>query len=285
MVDVGVFLASGGTSDIYRLGNDAVVKIPRIGVPAHWARFEADLTAAVHKTGLPVPSARDIVRIGARDCVVLDYVEGPSMWERMQDDGASVVPLARLLASIQTDIRATIAPVGVPDLHDRLLAKINDVPHLSAAGRADAEAMLGELPRERTLYHGDLHPGNVLMTPDGPVVIDWFDTAAGSGTADMVRTSLLIRPSGDPAAVTPHLPGATVRTLRLAHETFLANTLGNVNADAAELAAWEALQALARRSERAQQDDSGLRDLWDGRRTTSPTRLSARLAPHSVSSA
>lgn len=279
MVEVGVFLASGGTSDIYRLGNDAVVKIPRIGVPAHWAKLEAELTAAVHGTGLPVPFTRDITRIDDRDCVVLDYVVGPSMWEQMREDVASVVPLARLLASIQIDIRATVAPAGFPDLHDRLLAKINDVPDVTATERADAAAMLEDLPRERTLYHGDLHPGNVLMTLDGPVVIDWFDAAAGSATADMVRTSLLIRPSDDPAAVTPHLPGATARFLRLAHETYLANTLGDVNADPVELAGWQALQALARRSERAQHDDSELRDLWNERKTAGPSRLSARLAP------
>lgn len=283
MVDVGVFLASGGTSDIYRLGNDAVVKVPRTGVPAHWAKLEADLTAAVHETGLPVPSARDVTRINDRDCVVLDYVEGSSMWEQMMEDASSVVPLARLLASIQIDIRATIAPAGIPDLHDRLLAKISDVPDVSANERADALAMLEQLPRERMLYHGDLHPGNILMAADGPFVIDWFDTAAGSAVADVVRTSLLIRPSGDPAAVTPHLPGATARALRLAHETYLANTLGDMNADPGELACWEALQALARRSEGAQQDESGLRDLWDGRKAGCPGGLSARLAPRSIS--
>lgn len=39
-------------------------------------------------------------------------------------------------------------------------------------------ARVSQDPEDRIL-HLDLHPDNVMLTPDGPVVIDWRTTAEG----------------------------------------------------------------------------------------------------------
>jgi thiamine kinase-like enzyme len=55
---------------------------------------------------------------------------------------------------------------------------------------ADLPAPLGE---GTSLVHLDLHPGNVLLTASGPVVIDWPNAGRGSGLADVACTR------GDPS--------------------------------------------------------------------------------------
>ena len=76
MITVGRFVAAGRTSDVYTYGEGSVVKIPRPGVPGHWASLEARHTAAVHRLGLPVPEMRGVIEIDGRDAVVFERVDG-----------------------------------------------------------------------------------------------------------------------------------------------------------------------------------------------------------------
>jgi aminoglycoside phosphotransferase (APT) family kinase protein len=41
------------------------------------------------------------------------------------------------------------------------------------------------------LVHLDLHPLNVILSPNGPVVIDWSNAARGAGPADVALTWLV----------------------------------------------------------------------------------------------
>lgn len=56
-----------------------------------------------------------------------------------------------------------------------------------------AIAYLNTLPNGEALTHGDLHLGNVMMTPQGMMVIDWSKAAAGHPAADAVRSEMLMR--------------------------------------------------------------------------------------------
>ncbi|NJD59100.1 MAG: hypothetical protein FIA98_06850 [Anaerolineae bacterium] len=47
------------------------------------------------------------------------------------------------------------------------------------------------MPEENQLCHGDFHPGNILLTRRGPVIIDWIDASRGSPLMDVARSSLL----------------------------------------------------------------------------------------------
>ena len=42
------------------------------------------------------------------------------------------------------------------------------------------------------LVHLDLHPLNVILSPNGPVVIDWTNAARGAGSADVALTWLVM---------------------------------------------------------------------------------------------
>ena len=45
------------------------------------------------------------------------------------------------------------------------------------------------------LVHFDLHPDNVLLGPDGPVLIDWTNAHAGDPDADVALTWLIAETS------------------------------------------------------------------------------------------
>jgi aminoglycoside phosphotransferase (APT) family kinase protein len=66
-----------------------------------------------------------------------------------------------------------------------------------AATLADLHERLHRIPLEGArLVHLDLHPENVLMSPGGPVVIDWTNARAGDPDVDVALTWLILRTSG-----------------------------------------------------------------------------------------
>ncbi len=92
-----------------------------------------------------------------------------------------IASLTSELVRVQRMIHVSGLPSDVPDLVSRLQRKVSACTAIDAADRSEAATAVDRLPRGAALLHGDLHPGNVLMGSDGPVVIDWFDAAVEQG--------------------------------------------------------------------------------------------------------
>lgn len=276
MSGLGRLVASGRTSEVFAWGADAVVKIPRPGVPPHWARVEAAIASAVHQAGLPCPEVRGLVEIDDREAIAFERIDGPSLWDLIVADPASLDDRVAMLVDLQQTIHRVDPPLAVPKLAARLGSKILAADGLGEIEREEASAIMATLPPGDTLCHGDLHPANVLISDTGPVAIDWFDAVIGPPTADIARTSLLIRPlsTGRPL---PHLPGATVCLLERLHECYVTRAVHSLSAAANgaagrpqmvdELLAWERVQAAGRLAEHTTIDRADLLTLWrsDGR--------------------
>lgn len=263
-VTVGEFVASGRTSEVFAYGDGSVVKVPRPGVPPQWSEYEARFTEAVRSRGVPAAEVRGLVDVDGRSSIVFERLDGLSMWQRMLDAPADIPALTRELGDIHRGILRAGPPAGVPDLVQRMTSKIEVVAELSDDERSEAVDMAGELPRGAALLHGDLHPGNVLMCSQGPVVIDWFDAAIGHPVADVVRSSLLLR-ANDRGGALPHLPGATPELLSPILATYLDGFRSDLDHEESRLSRWAATVAASRMAEHAQADDSDLEALWQSR--------------------
>ena len=277
MTELGPLVARGRTSDVFAFGSHAVVKVPRAGVPEGWAMLEAEFSVAVHQAGLPSQTVLDVVEVDGRQAVMFARVNGPSMWELMVAAPDRVIQLAQQLADIQLEIHHTPAPRTLPRLVDRLRQKIARADSLSESDRHEAALLMDSLPSGDALCHGDLHPGNVLMSPTGPVIIDWFDCAVGPSVADLVRTSLLIRPGvNEPAPC--HLPGAHPALLASVHATYVNRVCRSQVFPPELLLDWESVLAVSRIVEGAQASDADLLDLWNARRSNKPSLDTTPLA-------
>jgi aminoglycoside phosphotransferase (APT) family kinase protein len=250
-------IAHGNTSDVFRWGSDAVVKVLKPGIPTDWANVEAETTDLVHATGLPAPAVLDMVVVGGRPGIVFEYIDGESMWDRMLAKPDEVAALSRTLADLQTSLNATPAPDGLPSLHDRLRRSIQNAARLTGEDRALATALLEGLPAGNALCHFDTHPENVLLSSNGPVLIDWFDAVAGEPAADVVRTSVLLRhgPSSD------HMHDATPDTVWCVHEQYMARTMTRPDLRDEDLVGWLPLVVAGRLAEPVQAE--ALLRMWD----------------------
>jgi Ser/Thr protein kinase RdoA (MazF antagonist) len=234
--DVGDLVARGNTSDVFDWARDAVVKLLRPGIPPEWAGREATITQLVNASGFPAPTVLDTVTIEGRPGIVFERITGISMWDEMLAHPSRIPQLSRTLANLQAELNSLPAPPGMPELHDRLAMNIAVASLLPPVERAAAQQALDGLPRGVSLCHFDVHPNNVLLGPDGPVLIDWFDAAAGAPAADIVRTSLLLRHG--PAS--GYLHDATAEIVARIHADYLRRTFEIRELEDAALLAWEA---------------------------------------------
>jgi aminoglycoside phosphotransferase (APT) family kinase protein len=105
-----------------------------------------------------------------------------------------------------------MARVDGPTLAASLLAG-HTSPAAGGAVLADLHTRLHALPARESrdpavrVVHLDLHPENVIMGPDGPVVIDWRNAAEGPPDLDLALTAMIIAEAAEgdyfPAEVVP----------------------------------------------------------------------------------
>jgi aminoglycoside phosphotransferase (APT) family kinase protein len=160
----GRLLASGRWSDIYELGQDRVLR--RYRDPAGMPSWEAAVMRHVRAHDVPAP---EVIEVNGLD-MVLERVHGPTMLEdlanrpwRLRDHVRTLVELHRLVHQVPV-------PTGPP------------------APFGDATSLL----------HLDLHPANVILSANGPVLLDWQGAVRGPAAADLAHTYLLLATSAIP---------------------------------------------------------------------------------------
>lgn len=160
----GPLLGAGRSADVYALGAHRVLRRYRLPIDA---AAEAALMRHLAAAGYPVPEVHDA---DGRD-LVLERLDGPDMLADLGRRPWLIPRHARALADLHNRLHQITAPAG-----------------WSAAGGQDG-ALFG--PGSAVL-HMDLHPGNVMLTRRGPVVIDWVGARAGPPGGDVALAYLIM---------------------------------------------------------------------------------------------
>ncbi len=183
-------LAEGRNAEVFAYGEGRVLKLDR----PEWnglSAFEGTVLERLADAGLPVARPHGVVTVEGRSGVILDRIEGPSLLQVLSAAGPEEVDvLAERFVALQLRCNATVVD-GLPDLVPRLASEVEaSVPE--AALRAELLTLLGELDDGgHGVCHFDFHPLNVLVGPEGWVVIDWLTVASGPPAADLARTLVL----------------------------------------------------------------------------------------------
>lgn len=162
MSDPGERLASGRSADIFDVGGGRVLRRRRTG-----AISDAEVAAMrlVRAHSYPAP---EVFHVDGTD-MTMERLDGVDLLTVLARRPWRVRKIGRLLAGLHRDLAA--------------------IP-CSTAGLDQAIGIAIE-PAE-VIVHGDLHPGNILMTSGGPVVIDWEGVSRGPSDADVATTWLLL---------------------------------------------------------------------------------------------
>ncbi len=246
VADLGDPIGLGRTAEVFALFDDEAVKLLRPGIPDILGEREAKVAALVDGAGIAAPHFGGTMRIGGRLGLVYERLVGPSMLDRLSRNLLEIDRLGRRFAELHVAMHDADGS-GLPDqvtemrrMIDRAGDRLPDTARVAALARLDA------LPSGHAICHGDMHPGNVLMTSNGPVVIDWMTSTCGNPAADVARTLFLLRQSGIPN----YIPAIQRNLITLARRRFGSVYLRRYNAlrtiDETDVDAWR-LPVLAAR--------------------------------------
>jgi len=239
-------IALGRTAEVYAWEEGKILKLYREGFSPDDVDYEQRLARIVHASGLPVPAAFDIVEVNGRRGIVYQRMDGPSMLETINKHPGQLRRSMRQLADLHIEMHTRSVP-ELPSQRERLQRKIQRAQPLPDDLKAAALQALEALPDGDRLCHGDFHPGNILLTASGPIIIDWIDATRGNPVADVARTRLLF--------TTARLPGFSVLALilRLANrwllEQYLRGYFASQPNERKVLDAWMPVVAVARMEE------------------------------------
>ena len=217
VTDLGGPIGLGRTAEVFARGDDEAVKLLRPGIPEIVGEREASVAALVDGAGVGAPRFGGTTRIDGRLGLVYERLDGPSMLGRFSRNPLEVDRLARAFAELHVAMHDADGS-GLLDQKAEMRRMIDRAgDRLPDGARAAALARLDALPAGRTICHGDMHPGNVLMTSGGPVVIDWMTSSCGDPAGDVARTLFLLRHSGIPR----YMPRIQRNLIALARRRFV----------------------------------------------------------------
>lgn len=161
-IRIGRRIAYGTTSTVHELPDEPgrVIKLllPR---SVGYAQQELHRMRMIHLMGVPAPKAHRVEMVDKRDGIVYDKVEGERWEDYVGMDFERGGQIAREMAAIHASIHSKEG-LGLPE-------------------DSNAEGPL-------CLCHERFHPGSIVRTDAGAVVLSWGLARRGSAIADVART-------------------------------------------------------------------------------------------------
>ena len=206
---LGEKLGEGLYADVHVWAPGQVVKLFKADVPARISWWEARLTRAVFAAGGPAPDVLDEVTVDGRFGVVMPRLDGPTLRALSRSGAIPSEQVGEILATLARSVHQTPPPANVPRLHDALAGSLRlsegVLPDRVVTG---VLSLIERLAPQDGLCHGDLHSDNVVMTPEGPRIIDWVGAVRAPPAFDLATCHVLLAEIAPETVPDPERPRA-----------------------------------------------------------------------------
>ena len=206
---LGEKIGEGVSADVHGWAPGQVVKLfkPRVSRRLSW--HEAHMTDAVFAAGAPAPEVFGVVMLEGRFGIVLQHFDGPTLLQLTRTGAVTRGQAGAILADLCRAVHKTPPPPGVLALRGWMDAWLRSAGGTIPAPIAPGiRALVDRLQPADELCHGDLHPGNVIMTAEGPRLIDWTGTVRAPAAYDLGISHILLTELAPEIADDPERPRA-----------------------------------------------------------------------------
>ena len=155
-------------------------------------------------------------------------------------------------------IRIARTESRLPSQCQRLQHQIQSLSGLAEVIKASILKDLNQLQCDNAICHGDLHPENILLTAEEPVIIDWVDATQGSPLVDAARTNLLLRVGDLPPSMNERRRQEIAEMRYLFCEAYLEHYAQVQSISREAIARWKLPVAAARLSDGISNDEKSV---------------------------
>jgi aminoglycoside phosphotransferase (APT) family kinase protein len=207
---LGQKIGEGAFSEAYAWAPGQVVKLFKPGVSRWMPWFEVRMLRAVLGAGVPVPEVFGELTLDGRFGIVLQRLDGPTLLQLTRTGAVTFERAGAIIAALAMSVHKTPPPPEVISVRDYMENELGDddgkIPKRIAT---DVLALIDRLPPGDGLCHCDLSPGNVIMTAEGPKLVDWSGARRGPAALELGFLHVILSELGPEMADNPERPRAT----------------------------------------------------------------------------
>lgn len=182
-------LGKGNTAEVFEYSDGKVCKLFFEGYPCEYVELEFLNAKEMFHKKIRVPEPFQIVTIENRKGIIYEKIEGKTLLNIMAENEQSLNDFFDILVKLHRDI--------ISHHSKNVLSYKEYLTAMLKSKNTDSQIIfekVNALPDGDCLLHGDFHPDNVLVMPDGtPVVIDFMNVCYGPALYDIARTYFIIK--------------------------------------------------------------------------------------------
>jgi len=198
-MEYGKVIGEGNTAVVYEYGEGKVLKLFHQGYPKEAVEKEFYNAKAINHMNFRKPHAYELIMDEKQVGIVYDRIEGKSLLNWVMES-YDVQGCGTYMARLHKEmLKHTIH--NVPSYKEFLEWGIKNAVSLPFDRQKEIFCMLEQLPDGDTFCHGDFHPGNIFLSSEKPIVIDFMNVCHGNFLYDVARTVYLIEFTPVPAEV------------------------------------------------------------------------------------
>ncbi|MCP4739356.1 MAG: phosphotransferase, partial [Bosea sp.] len=207
---LGEKIGEGAFSEVYAWAPGQVIKLFKPGVSRWMPRHEVRMIRAVFAAGVPVPKVFGEVTLDGRFGVVLERLDGPTLWHLSRTGAVTFEQAGAIVAALAMSVHNTSPPPEVLSMREHMERELqHDDGKVPKHVATDILALIDRLPPGDGLCHCDLSPGNVIMTAEGAKLVDWTFAMRGPAVLELGFLRVILSELAPEVADNPERPRAT----------------------------------------------------------------------------
>src|SRR4051812_22191092 len=207
---LGDKIGEGAFSEAYAWAPGQVVKLFKAGVSHLLGRHEVRMIRAVRSAGVSVPEVFGEVTLDGRFGIVMQRLDGPTLLQLTRNGAVTFEQAGAIVAALAMSLHKTPLPPEVLSMREYMESELrHDDGKVPKRLATDILALIDRLSPGDGLCHCDLSPGNVIMTAEGPKLVDWTFAMRAPAAVDLGFLGVILSEVAPEIVDNPERPRAT----------------------------------------------------------------------------